>query len=318
MQQQLRQSLSLHTQTLTRTTADWLQAVHQQRRALQSDQEQQLTQFRQSLAYQIQAWLQATRTTHLALAQQQGEQLQAEVALRQASMESTLQSFQSTRLQMATQQQRDLNAFCQDLRTQVQQLQATALQQLQELQTQRQVAAKHLHEQLTQSTQQLRQRVWGDDPPQTQGNGHTSSNIAATPAAEPHLSTSSALSTYSPSEFRSASSESLETEAVQAGAAKVIPSQGTQTHASDFSQDTSSEELTTAQITESEDPILDFVLRYIENLQVNDPSMTMLQVIGNRDLVRDLLAKGAGELEVDPSEILLVLRQLVSTASLHA
>ncbi|MDX2271459.1 MAG: hypothetical protein NW237_05850 [Cyanobacteriota bacterium] len=61
--------------------------------------------------------------------------------------------------------------------------------------------------------------------------------------------------------------------------------------------------------------ILEFVGGYVSKLQETQPELTLLQVISNRDLVRDLLAKGAVELGVDPSEILTVLRRMVSAAS---
>jgi hypothetical protein len=61
--------------------------------------------------------------------------------------------------------------------------------------------------------------------------------------------------------------------------------------------------------------IMDFVGTYIEDLQATSPELTVLQIIGNRELVRDLLGKGAATLGVDPSELLSVLRRMVSNAT---
>lgn len=63
----------------------------------------------------------------------------------------------------------------------------------------------------------------------------------------------------------------------------------------------------------SEQDIIDYVNACVMDLQSKDPSLTLLQVIGNRDLVRDLLTQGANDLGVDPSEILSALRHLVAT-----
>ena len=62
------------------------------------------------------------------------------------------------------------------------------------------------------------------------------------------------------------------------------------------------------------DPILDYVNKYVSDLQAQDPNLTLLQVIGDRERVRDLLARGAVDLGVDPSEILVTLRRMVSGA----
>ncbi|MFQ3583727.1 MAG: gas vesicle protein GvpC, partial [Cyanobacteriota bacterium] len=67
-------------------------------------------------------------------------------------------------------------------------------------------------------------------------------------------------------------------------------------------------------VAETEEPnrILTYVNEYVEALRAQNPDLTLLQVIGNREQVRDLLARGAVDLGVDPSEILTTLRRMVS------
>ncbi|MBD2103909.1 hypothetical protein [Leptolyngbya sp. FACHB-261] len=55
--------------------------------------------------------------------------------------------------------------------------------------------------------------------------------------------------------------------------------------------------------------IREFVHNFISRLE---SEVSLLQVVGNRELVRDLLAQGSKELRVDPFEILIVLRQMVN------
>lgn len=62
----------------------------------------------------------------------------------------------------------------------------------------------------------------------------------------------------------------------------------------------------------SSDRIMAYVNNYVTNLQAQAPDLTLLQVIGDRERVRDLLARGAVDLGVDPSEILATLRRMVS------
>jgi gas vesicle GvpC-like protein len=66
---------------------------------------------------------------------------------------------------------------------------------------------------------------------------------------------------------------------------------------------------------EQPDPILNYVNNYVAALQAQDPNLTLLQVIGDRERVRDLLARGAVDLGVDPSEILATLRRMVSATA---
>jgi len=54
-----------------------------------------------------------------------------------------------------------------------------------------------------------------------------------------------------------------------------------------------------------------FIAQYLAKLP-NQPSLA--QVISDRDLVRDILAQGATQLKVDPSEILSTLLRMASTA----
>jgi len=62
--------------------------------------------------------------------------------------------------------------------------------------------------------------------------------------------------------------------------------------------------------------IVEFVTRYIEEQQQIIPGSTLLKVVGDRDLVRELLTRGAVEMGVDPSDILNVLRRMVAMSPL--
>ncbi len=232
----------------------------------------------------------------------------------------------------ASQQQTDLQDFHQSL-------QAQMAEQLADLAAHRQAEAETTRSNLVAFTEQLRMTVWGAE-------GIPVRIVSAPQSSTPKsTSSSSGASSSAPSNGYPQPQEQSSTSApealVEQAVAAISPAnvEATADPASIWQMPTESPELAEETLADSsltqdlpvagtepdqwaleltEDDILAYVNAYISDLQQQDPNLTLLQVIGNRDLVRELLTQGASDLGMDPADILAILRQMVAASAVTA
>lgn len=248
-----------------------------------------LSGFAQSLSQETQRFLQSTAEQRQAAAERQRQDLSAFLSALSGSVDVFLKTAQQERGKMAATQAQELSNFCISLQYEVDQLRQSAQRELQERAHQRQIEAQALRQSLSEARQDLQDHVWGSGT-----MGVRSVATAARPAPQPPA-------------FPSISSPAAAPRPTPAPVAASVPAP---TPVADPPQ---IQEVTPQ--SDGERQILDYVNSYVSTLKQTHPDLTLLQVIGNRDMVRELLAQGAGDLEVDPSEILGVLRRMVSSSS---
>ncbi|MEN9221191.1 MAG: hypothetical protein Q6M04_02010, partial [Thermostichus sp. BF3_bins_97] len=227
---------------------------------------------------------------------------------------SLLSSFTQTRQAMASDTQQARQAFCADLQQQVQALQQMAQQELAQVAQERQVQAQSLQSALAAFRVELHEQVWGNgipfltpelevepEAPVSVVSPETSDEISEPAPAPTPVGYSEATEVAEEVSVASDLEPQLPPVAPEMPAIPVIPPVSVAEELEEESRAT-------------EDPgrILTYVTEYVTALQAQEPDLTLLQVIGNREQVRDLLARGAVDLGVDPSEILTTLRRMVS------
>lgn len=236
------------------------------------------------------------------------QELQAFRANLTLDVEGLLGSYSRARQTMADVTQQARQAFCADLQQQVQTLQQVAQQELAQMARERQVIAQALQSELAAFRIELHEQVWGNGIP------------FLTPEPEVKLEAQPEVPvSVAPPESSDETPELVPkpmlvasgTTSVEA-AIPVTPSPEPQPQPPVASP--AIPVIPPAPVTEAEEPgrILTYVNEYVDALQAQNPDLTLLQVIGNREQVRDLLARGAVDLGVDPSEILTTLRRMVS------
>ncbi len=242
----------------------------------------------------------ADAAERLHLDEQRRAQAALDAAERRAFVQDLQQEVATLLAQVEQQRLADFARFIQALQRRVKELSQSAQAFLAEATRARQMHAQDIQLQLETYQQQraaafvafraemdqfrtaLRESVWGE---------------GGSPAAESVSANGHNSYRSHPDSRRLSELESLQTISF-VDAPSPMPAAQSSLAVADLSQDS---ELTPR--------IRNFVERFIA---CSEPDVTLLQVVGNRELVRDLLAQGSKELHVDPFEILVVLRQMVN------
>ncbi len=235
-----------------------------------------------------------------AQSQAQQQELRTFRANLAATVESLLSTYAQARQAMANQTRQVRQAFCAELRQRVQALQQLARQELAQIAQEQRAEAQALRQALAAFRRALHEQVWG--------NG-----IPGDRPIVPDLKESEEGDKPPESLVKAAATVSTEVTQPELGVPVGVPvlDNTAPPPPSGAPPEPSPAPPASAQ-EESSDRIMAYVRKYVEALQAQDPNLTLLQVIGDRERVRDLLARGAVDLGVDPAEILATLRRMVS------
>jgi len=225
-----------------------------------------------------------------AQSQAQQQELETFQANLTATVESLLSTYAQARQAMAAQTQQARQAFYAKLRQQVHALRQLARQELAQIAQQQRAEAQALRQALAAFRRALHEQVWG--------NGIPGDQPLVPDLDKPPESSVKAAATVS-------------TEVTQPELGVPVSDNTAPPPPSGAPPEPSAAPPASPQ-EESSDRIMAYVRKYVEALQAQDPNLTLPQVIGDRERVRDLLARGAVDLGVDPLEILATLRRMVS------
>jgi len=296
---QQRQEAIRHQTEQTRSQLQKLRQERAVRRSLDECSRSEAAAQRAKSVAESLARLEQERAAQLEVSRQQ---LQAFRANLTAAVEHLLSTYTQARQAMADKTQQARQSFCADLRQWVQALRQMARQELAQMAQEQQAQAQALRGSLATFRAELHKQVWGNGIPDL--------------IPEPEVSISgegSGSSVEIAGEAPISASDSTPIAKDQAPVEPPAPVSVPQPQPSEGLITPEPPEVP-PRAEEQADPILAYVNNYVSALQAQDPNLTLLQVIGDRERVRDLLARGAVDLGVDPSEILATLRRMVSGA----
>ncbi|MFS8907141.1 gas vesicle protein GvpC [Synechococcus sp. OH2] len=231
-----------------------------------------------------------------AQSQAQQQELRTFRADLAATVESLLSTCAQARQAMANQTRQVRQAFCAELRQRVQALQQLARQELAQIAQEQRAEAEALRQALAAFRRALHEQMWGNGIPGDQ-------------AIVPDLEESEEGD--KPPESSVKATATVSSEVTQPELGVPVSDNTAPPPPSGAPPEPSPAPPASAQ-EESSDRIMAYVCKYVEALQAQNPNLTLLQVIGDRELLRDLLARVAVDLGVDPAEILATLRRMVS------
>ncbi|PZU97051.1 MAG: hypothetical protein DCE90_07905 [Pseudanabaena sp.] len=237
-------------------------------------QRQQLVKEREILTSMQLEDLQKSR---LAEAQVAAEQRSQEASLRATEVASQLQDIASQRIAMA---KVDIAARSQEFLDRAAEVQST----LSDIHTQRMAAAEAQAEQLRSFRANLKASVWSGDRAAT----------TVEPVVKPVTKIDNLVTEKKPTKVSKKAIPTVEVKAVEASKAVEVK-----------------EKETPKEAVKTSNKIEQFVVDYVSQLSTNS---SLLEVVNDRDTVRDLLAQGANTLKVDPSDILNTLLQMAEAS----